>query len=214
VPDGAVKSKLAAIAAYGATLHHCAPTMAARDALAERVREQTGATLVHPFTDPRVIAGQGTATLELLRESGPFDVLLAPIGAGGMGEVWKAHDPVLDRTVAVKVIRPHLADDFTTRERLRTEAKLAGSLRHPGIVDVFDYGEHLGVDGRTTPYLVMLLVDGVTLAEVLSSRVALTLGETMSIVSEMANALKTAHESGIVHRDLKPGNVMLTGSAA
>ncbi len=136
----------------------------------------------------------------------------ALIGDGGMGEVWKAHDPVLDRTVAVKVIRPHLAGDLTVRERLRTEAKLAGSLRHPGIVDVFDYGEHIDTDGRTTPYLVMPLVDGVTLSDVLASRVALPLGETMSIVAEMASALETAHASGIVHRDLKPANVMLTAS--
>lgn len=84
VPEGAVKSKLAAIEAYGATLHRCAPTMAARDAMADQVRKQTGATLVHPFTDPRVIAGQGTAALELLRETGPLDALVAPIGGGGL----------------------------------------------------------------------------------------------------------------------------------
>ncbi len=136
----------------------------------------------------------------------------ALIGDGGMGEVWKAHDPVLDRVVAVKVIRPHLAGDLTIRQRLRTEAKLAGSLRHPGIVDVFDYGEHTGDDGRTTPYLVMPLVDGVTLAQVLTSRGSLPLGETMSIVAAMASALKAAHGAGIVHRDLKPANVMLTPS--
>ncbi len=136
----------------------------------------------------------------------------ALIGDGGMGEVWKAHDPVLDRVVAVKVIRSHLAGDLTIRERLRTEAKLAGSLRHPGIVDVFDYGEHIDADGRTTPYLVMPLVDGVTLSEVLAARGALPLGETMAIVAEMASALQTAHGAGIVHRDLKPANVMLTAS--
>ncbi|MEO7323916.1 MAG: pyridoxal-phosphate dependent enzyme [Dokdonella sp.] len=84
VPDGAVKSKIAAIEAYGATLHRCAPTMAARDAMADEVCQQTGATLVHPFTDPRVIAGQGTAALELLRETGPLDALVAPIGGGGL----------------------------------------------------------------------------------------------------------------------------------
>ena len=136
----------------------------------------------------------------------------ALIGDGGMGEVWKAHDPVLDRIVAVKVIRPHLAGDLTIRERLRSEAKLAGSLRHPGIVDVFDYGEHVGLDGRTTPFLVMPLVDGVTLSQVLTSRGSLPLGETMAIVAEMASALMTAHGAGIVHRDLKPANVMLTAS--
>ncbi|MEO5624545.1 MAG: pyridoxal-phosphate dependent enzyme [Dokdonella sp.] len=84
VPEGAVKSKLAAIEGYGATLHRCAPTMAARDAMADQVRQQTGATLVHPFTDPRVIAGQGTAALELLRETGPLDALVTPIGGGGL----------------------------------------------------------------------------------------------------------------------------------
>jgi threonine dehydratase len=84
VPEGAVKTKLAAIEAYGATLHPCAPTMAAREAEAERVREETGATLVHPYTDPAVIAGQGTAALELVREVGNLDILIAPVGGGGL----------------------------------------------------------------------------------------------------------------------------------
>jgi threonine dehydratase len=83
-PEGAVRSKLATIEAYGAVLHRCAPTMAAREAAAERVRAATGATLVHPFTDPRVIAGQGTAALELIREAGALDALVAPIGGGGL----------------------------------------------------------------------------------------------------------------------------------
>ncbi len=132
------------------------------------------------------------------------------IGGGGMGEVWKAHDEVLNREVAVKVIRAHLAEDETIRERLRTEAQLAGSLHHPGIVDVYDYGEHQEVDGRTTPFLVMPLIDGVSLSAMLKSRVALPVGETMAIIAEMAEALQAAHEEGIVHRDLKPANVMLT----
>lgn len=84
VPEGAVKSKLAAIEASGAILHRCAPTIAAREAAAEKVRADTGATLVHPYADPRVIAGQGTAALELLRETGPLDVLIAPVGGGGL----------------------------------------------------------------------------------------------------------------------------------
>jgi threonine dehydratase len=84
VPEGAVKTKLAAIEAYGASLHPCAPTMAAREAEAERVRKDTGATLVHPFTDPAVIAGQGTAALELLREVGALDALITPVGGGGL----------------------------------------------------------------------------------------------------------------------------------
>ena len=84
VPEGAVKSKLAAIQAYGAILHRCAPTMAAREAMAAQVQAETGARLVHPFTDPRVIAGQGTAALELLRETGDLDAVLTPVGGGGL----------------------------------------------------------------------------------------------------------------------------------
>jgi threonine dehydratase len=84
VPEGAVKSKLAAIQAYGATLHRCAPTMAAREAMAAQVQAETGARLVHPFTDPLVIAGQGTAALELLREAAALDAVLTPVGGGGL----------------------------------------------------------------------------------------------------------------------------------
>src|SRR4249919_3892782 len=84
VPRGAVPAKLAAIAAYGATLHECAPTMAAREAMAAQVQRDTGARLVHPFTDPAVIAGQGTAALEMLAQSGGLDLLLTPVGGGGL----------------------------------------------------------------------------------------------------------------------------------
>jgi threonine dehydratase len=84
VPEGAVKSKLAAIQAYGARLYFCAPTMAARDALAAQVQADTGATLVHPFNDPRVIAGQGTAAFELAREIDSLTMVMTPIGGGGL----------------------------------------------------------------------------------------------------------------------------------
>lgn len=84
VPDGAVASKLAAIEAFGATLHRCAPTMAAREAMAAQVQMRSGARLVHPFTDPLVIAGQGTAALELLAEIGVLDCVLVPVGGGGL----------------------------------------------------------------------------------------------------------------------------------
>ncbi|WP_347260138.1 pyridoxal-phosphate dependent enzyme [Rudaea sp.] len=84
VPESAVKSKLAAIEAYGATLHFCAATIAAREAGAAQVQAETGAELVHPYTDARVIAGQGTAALELLHEVGDLDVLVAPVGGGGL----------------------------------------------------------------------------------------------------------------------------------
>jgi threonine dehydratase len=84
VPEGAVKSKLAAIEAYGARLYFCAPNMAARDAMAAQVQAATGATLVHPFVDPRVIAGQGTAAFELANEIDSLDVVMTPIGGGGL----------------------------------------------------------------------------------------------------------------------------------
>ena len=90
VPQGAVPAKLAAIAGYGAMLHHCAPTIAAREAMCAQVQQATGAELVHPYTDPRVIAGQGTATLELLNQHGQlrqrcmFDALVVPVGGGGL----------------------------------------------------------------------------------------------------------------------------------
>lgn len=134
------------------------------------------------------------------------------IGGGGMGEVWQAHDSVLDRVVAIKIIRPHLAGDENVRARLRVEAQLAGKLHHPGIVDVFDYGED-EEDGKPVPFLVMPLIDGAPLSALLAERGPLSTGETMAIVAEIAAALHTAHEAGIVHRDLKPGNILVTPDA-
>jgi len=84
VPEGAVASKLAAIVAYGASLHRCAPTIAAREARCDEVRRATGATLVHPYLDPCVIAGQGTAALELFNAGGELDALVVPVGGGGL----------------------------------------------------------------------------------------------------------------------------------
>lgn len=135
--------------------------------------------------------------------------LLTMIGGGGMGEVWRAHDDVLDREVAVKVIRPHLADDDTVRARLQVEARLAGSVHHPGIVDVFDYGEDTAA-GRPVPFIVMPLVAGEPLSSLLAGGRTLSSGETMALVAEVASALQVAHDAGIVHRDLKPANVMVT----
>lgn len=84
VPEGAVPAKLAAVAAYGGRLHRCAPTLAAREAACAALAAETGATLLHPYTDPRVIAGQGTATLELLAQAGALDVVVVPVGGGGL----------------------------------------------------------------------------------------------------------------------------------
>lgn len=111
VPEGAVRSKLAAIEANGATLHRCAPTIAAREAMAETVRAQIGATLVHPYADPRVIAGQGTATLELLREAGALDAIVTPIGGGGLAGGSAIAARGLDARIGIHAAEPQGAAD-------------------------------------------------------------------------------------------------------
>ena len=111
VPEGAVKAKLAAIERNGATLHHCAPTIAAREQTAERVRAETGASLVHPYTDTRVIAGPGTAGLELLQQSGGLDVLIAPVGGGGLVSGCAIAVRGIDPAIAVYAAEPEGAPD-------------------------------------------------------------------------------------------------------
>ncbi len=122
VPEGAVASKLAAIEAYGAVLHRCAPTMAAREAMAAQVQADTGARLVHPFMDPHVIAGQGTAALELLAEAGRLDIVMTPVGGGGLvcGTALAAHGR--DPGIAVFGAEPEGAAD--AYESLRQQRRV------------------------------------------------------------------------------------------
>ena len=134
---------------------------------------------------------------------GPYEIL-SPIGAGGMGEVYKASDTRLDRTVAVKVLPEHLSNDPARRERFEREARAVSSLNHSHICTLHDVGEHQGVH-----FLVMEHLEGETLAARLE-RGAIPLDKALVIAGEIADALDTAHRAGIVHRDLKPGNVMLT----
>ena len=124
---------------------------------------------------------------------GPYEIL-APIGAGGMGEVYRARDTRLDRDVAIKIA----AEQFT--ERFAREARAIAALNHPNICTLFDVGPN---------YLVMELVEGPTLAERIAAG-PIALGETLVIARQMAEALEAAHEKGITHRDLKPANVKLT----
>ena len=127
----------------------------------------------------------------------------APIAAGGMGEVWRATDLVLDRPVAVKMLRPGYAAREEDLARFRAEARHAGLLSHPGIAKVYDYR-----DGDP-PYLVMELVDGPSLARLLDNGpVAPAL--TMSLIAQAARALQAAHAAGLVHRDIKPGNMLIS----
>jgi serine/threonine-protein kinase len=130
--------------------------------------------------------------------------LESPIATGGMGDVWRATDTVLGRAVAVKVLRPGLSTDPGFGKRFRAEARMMASFRHPGVVDVYDYGE---VDD--VAYLVMAYVDGQPLSERIAERGALTPVETMSIVAQAAHALHAAHAAGITHRDVKPGNLLI-----
>ncbi|HET8948733.1 MAG TPA: serine/threonine-protein kinase, partial [Candidatus Polarisedimenticolia bacterium] len=136
---------------------------------------------------------------------GPYE-LVGQLGAGGMGEVYRARDTRLQRTVAIKVLPEKHAAGPAARERFEREAKAISQLSHPHICALYDVGRHEGLD-----YLVLEFLEGETLASRLA-RGPLPIDETMRFGSQIAAALGTAHRNGIVHRDLKPGNVMLTRS--
>src|SRR5262245_9382410 len=140
---------------------------------------------------------------------GPYEIQSA-IGAGGMGEVYRARDTRLDRTVAVKVLTPGLAADPDFRSRFDREARAISSLSHPHICVLHDVGRESGVD-----YLVLEHLEGQTLAAKLREhRTGFKLADVLRISTEIADALDAAHRHGIIHRDLKPGNVMLTPAGA
>src|SRR6202171_734127 len=144
-------------------------------------------------------------TLDAGTKLGPYEIL-APLGAGGMGEVYRARDTRLERTVAIKVLPQHLSASAELRQRFEREAKTISQLSHPHICALYDVGR----EGETE-YLVMEFLEGETLSDRLAEG-APPLGRTLQYGVEIADALDTAHRRGIVHRDLKPGNVMLTKS--
>jgi len=139
------------------------------------------------------------------RRLGPYEILSA-IGAGGMGEVYKARDTRLDRTVAIKVLPAHLADRADLRERFEREAKTIASLNHPHICTLYDTGHQDDID-----FLVMEYLEGETLAQRLAKG-ALPIQQVLQYAIEISDALDKAHRKGVTHRDLKPGNIMLTKS--
>lgn len=142
--------------------------------------------------------------------------LLARLGQGGMAQVYRARQPVIERDVAIKVLHPHLAGDDNFVERFKREARGLGQLRHPHIVSVIDF------DTVTQPgagpaeadhYLVMDFIAGPTLAEVLREQGPLPLAEALLIGEQIADALAYAHQQGVIHRDVKPGNIMFRDAA-
>src|ERR1700676_1894175 len=129
---------------------------------------------------------------------GPYEIL-APIGAGGMGEVYRARDTKLDRNVAIKVLPAALAQHPDRLARFEREAKVVAALNHPNIAAIYGLEDHA---------IVMELVEGPTLAERIAAG-ALPLDESLKITAQIADALEAAHEKGVVHRDLKPANVKI-----
>jgi serine/threonine protein kinase len=136
---------------------------------------------------------------------GPYQITGA-IGAGGMGEVYRARDTRLDRTVAVKILPDHFSDRAELRERFEREARSIASLNHPHICTLYDIGRQDGTD-----FLVMEYLEGETLAERLKKG-PLPIAQVLQYAIEISDALDKAHRKGITHRDLKPGNIMLTKS--
>jgi TolB-like protein/Flp pilus assembly protein TadD len=133
---------------------------------------------------------------------GPYEII-APLGAGGMGEVYRATDTRLGRAVAVKVLPRHHSGDSVVRARFEREARTVSALNHPHICTVYDVGVH-----DDQPYLVMELLSGQTLAQVIG-RKPMPIDRVMALGEQIADALDAAHRAGIVHRDLKPGNLFV-----
>src|SRR5713101_3664457 len=138
---------------------------------------------------------------------GPYEIA-TPLGAGGMGEVYRARDTRLERTVAIKILPAQFSSDPARKQRFEREAKTISGLNHPHICVLYDVGHQDGMD-----YLVMECVEGETLAKRLEKG-PLPLEQVLRFGMQTADALDKAHRSGVVHRDLKPGNIMLTGTGA
>src|SRR5688572_5117349 len=134
---------------------------------------------------------------------GPYEIL-SRIGAGGMGEVYKARDTRLDRTVAIKVLPEHIAKREDLRARFEREARAVASLNHPHICTLHDIGTQDGVG-----YMVMEYMEGETLAARIEKG-ALPLNQALKFATQIADALDRAHRAGVTHRDVKPANIILT----
>ncbi|WP_433794913.1 serine/threonine-protein kinase [Actinoplanes sp. CA-252034] len=136
------------------------------------------------------------------------------IAAGGMGEVWRGDDLLLHRKIAVKVLLPALMADSDFITRFRSEARMMAALRHPGIVQVYDYGENAQVGAHRLDYLVMEYIDGTPLSARIQRAGRLSPADTMEAVAQVADALQAAHDAGIIHRDVKPANLLVRPAGA
>ncbi|ADD41771.1 serine/threonine protein kinase [Stackebrandtia nassauensis] len=135
------------------------------------------------------------------------------VAAGGMGEVWKGYDERLNRIVAVKVLHHALASDVVFQHRFHIEARAIAALQHPGVVNIYDFGDETGEDGQIV-YLVMEYVDGKSLQQILQEGGKLDVDETMRVIAGTAEALQVAHRAQIIHRDIKPGNILISKNGA
>jgi serine/threonine-protein kinase len=131
------------------------------------------------------------------------------IARGGMGEVWRATDEVLNRRVAVKVLRPEYADEEIFLERFRSEARNTAALVHTGIAQVYDFGQAPS-GGASVPFIVMELVPGEPLSHIIDREGALDVDRALELVAQAAQALQVAHTAGVIHRDIKPANLLIT----
>src|SRR5579859_1731856 len=148
-----------------------------------------------------LVCSQSPLSIEVGTQRGPYRVL-APLGAGGMGEVYRARDTKLDRDIALKILPPDVASAETLR-RFEKEARAASSLNHPNIVAIYDVGRH-----ESIAYIAMELVEGQTLRASIGD--PMPVKEALRVVAKVADVLASAHERGVTHRDLKPENVMIS----
>ncbi|MGH9391784.1 MAG: serine/threonine-protein kinase, partial [Vicinamibacteria bacterium] len=135
--------------------------------------------------------------------------ILAELGRGAMGTVYKARDPRLDRLVAVKMMSDELLIEEEMRGRFQREAKSAANLQHPNIVTIFDFGE---LEGEGSPYIVMELLEGTSLAQLMEEKKPERLEDRVSVITQICRGLDYAHKRGVIHRDVKPGNIQVLPS--
>src|SRR5712691_4766834 len=140
--------------------------------------------------------------LEKGSQLGPYEIV-APLGAGGMGEVYRAHDARIGRDVAIKLLTIAMSRDDEWLRRFEQEARTAGGLNHPNLVTIFEFGSHDGI-----PYIVMELLEGRLLREILESG-RISLRRAVDYGIQIANGLAAAHEKYVIHRDLKPDNIIV-----